>query len=458
MKKFNVSLVFILTTVLSFGQDHPKFPNIDQVFQKMVNTPGVYQRLKETYLIENPKSSKIEKRMLIGSGEIDSDFSTYKSDEAYRINWNWPDDRARTIFTITTPESSEGVKYVLPLVVEYTRLQNGVLTNEWHFNFWRFENPYSVSGGKEDGVFLSLLEKEMADFKGNIIEGNREMPEIIQNFTRIGEIEKSNVPDEREVYGQKDIVTRTYDIHGDIISYSDWDESVVKMNTNNVVGTMIVKFSREKDASGKPGDWKLEEFLGGFGSHISGGEETDDKTLYKTVGIEGFQYIKENGKQERKIPFYSEQYVNEFEAGFKNALKDLFLNKEGAKENIKKYLAPGDETVFQAFDLLMSDARDKQMKLYKNDENDSGIKVSLSVEKSEEADKQEGTLYLVFDRISWFTDKSLKNVYKDAGMSKDVLNKGGALQVRENYRLKFIIVDGELRVSTIPVREKPLVF
>lgn len=457
MKKLISTSVLSLFFVLNlFAQSVPPFPSVDAAFNKVISNDRVYEKLKSDYQIENPRSVKIEKKMTIGGGDvIVSDFSSYQSDAARDINYRWPDDRCYTVFTITTPASKEGVKYTLPLVVEYSRLKHGVLTNDWEFYWWYIGNPYKVEGGKIDQELHALLIAGMEKYEGNLLTYRREMPDAIAPFTTIEKIEKDpEAQDFREMnYSDFDRITRTYIIYGNTIKFGDYDESVVSANYEGSSASINAVFERTK-AGGKTGSWYLSEIqAAGWGTRH--GKEVSDANLYQTLGSIGFKKVYKQAPTGKTAPYFSETYENQFNSEFRQALIDLYEQKDGARENLQRYLIPDSDAIVKSFESYFQDMRSKFV--YFDDRDDEGVKVSMSVDAEPESCK----LYLYFKekRDSWSTNADLKKAYKAAGMSKEAFNRFSAsLFEHTSYTFKVELIDGQLKVAEAIVRSEEIPF
>lgn len=447
-------LSVLAVSLQTFGQGHPPFPSVDEVYKNILNNPAVYKSLKEDYKVANPKECKIEKKMIIGSGEIDSDFSTYKSDNANAINWKWPDDRAYTVFRVTTPENTEGVKFVLPLVVEYTRLQNGTLTNSFHYLWWKFDSPYSVVGGKQDALFMELLMANLFKAKPAMHESGRKgFPMDLDHMTLITSIEKADIMDERNVYSNAESVTRTYAVNGDFVLYSGWDDAEIKSHIIGGKCLVQAEFRRDKE-NGKTGDWYFSSFYGGFGAGLRGENESGDKKLYRTAGTHGVEAVYQKEKVEVPLPYYAEINEQQFAEKFTEVLYNLYEKKEGSVEELKQFIAPGDEEILQGFLTYFGELNDKKVSLRESADK----KINVVADFPEKIEDGLVVFYLALARKPISQDKNLKSVYKDAGMSKEQLAKGGLFSANEEVKLKVILIDGVVKIATVPVRSKPIPF
>lgn len=445
-----IALAFIFLQGLLIAQ--PNLPSTASVFNQVKANPSVYETLKTTYKIVNPKACTFELKMTIGGGDIiTSDWVAYKSQEGERLNYFWPEDRAYTVFTVTTPESSEGISYSLPLVVEYSRIKNSVLQNEWSFYWWYFDTPYSTKGGKEDPLFYDLLITTLSEIKGSLNEKDaREAPSAIEHFTSIQKIEKSNIPDLRQNYSYSDNVTRTYAIYGETVKFADSDASIVESNSKNCMSLIEVQFTRSKE-NGKDGEWELYGFNGGFGVGIKESTPTDDKTLYKTVGLHGFKTIFQKEKQEKAIPYFSDLYQDKYNEDLTKVLMDFYAKKEGAAEKLKSYIIPGGDDIFLSFQNYFQELDRTLVKVVPNTINSpehEGLLADLYVNENK-IDQGYITLYTRVERKSHSSEKGLSKLYKDAGMSKQVFNSNeGYYYNSENLEFKIILIDDQIKIAS----------
>lgn len=440
-----------MTQTISFSQT-PALPSVKSVFETIKANPKVYESIKTNYKVNNPKSCNIEMKMTIGGGDvITSNWSTYKTDYGYKLNYYWPEDRAYTVFTVTTPKNSEGVTYSLPLVVEYSRIKNDVLQSDWHYHWWYFDNPYSVKGGKEEALFKELLLKKLSTLEGNIIIHKRnDIRKPFENFTAIKNIKKTDKAETRQIYSNVEYVYYTYLIEGETIEYEDYDQSIVTGNYPNSKGYFEVKFKREKE-NGKTKDWEFGEFVGGFQNYVEKGESSGDKKLYETIASSSFNKVYQKEKTIRKTPYYSKKYKDEFEFQVTKNLIDLFNNKAGAEEQLKKYIVPGDDKILSSIKSIFNEMKKTFVNLTPetlNSPNHEGIYVALYVNESN-IEKTEVRITIKGLRESWTKDKSLKKIYKNAGMSKDALNKYAAkYTLRHRSILKTVFIDGEFKIAS----------
>lgn len=446
--KFKISILFILLHGMIFAQTG--LPSVTSVFSDTKANPKVYESLRTKYKITNPKACKIEMKMTIGSGEIVSDWSTYKSQEGERLNYYWPDDRAYTVFTVTTPENTDGVTYSLPLVVEYSRIKNSTLQNNWTYYWWYFDTPYSSKGGKQDPLFQDLLIQYLSGIKGAIYPNDRDgIPSAIEDFTSISKIEKSNEQDLRQNYSNVEHVTRVYSVYGETTKFSDWDNAIAESNSVDCISNLKVEFSRQKE-NGTEGEWYIENILGGFETGIQSSTVTEDKQLYKTVGSHGFNEIYEKEKQIRALPYFSEVYQNKFSNELTSVLIDIYEKKENGLENLKKFIIPGGDDIFESFKSFFNelDMKFVTLKPSTNSPKHNGLLANLHVEANEVPDGYV-TIYTSLDRKSGSSEKGLSKKYKEGGMSKDIINtREGQYYSNENLTFKIAIIDGEIKIAS----------
>lgn len=456
-----VIATFILSSLPGFSQT-PKLPSIESVFEKVKANPKVYESLKKNYKINTAKDCKFEMIMTIGGGDvITSDWSSYKTDYGYKLNYYWPDDRAYTVFTITTPKNTEGVIYTLPLVVEYSRIKNDVLQNNWDYYWWYFDNPYSVKGGKEQALFKELLLKKLSTMKGDIVIHKRnDIRKPFEYFTSIKSITKTDKTETRQLYSNVEYVYYTYEIIGETTEYEDNDQSIVKANYPNSKGYFEVTFKREKE-NGKTKDWVFSEFIGGFQNYVEKGEPSSDKQLYETIGTSSFNTIYQKEKTPRKLPYYSKTYNQQFSEGLTQSLVNLYHNKPDAEVELKKYIVPGDDKIIPSIKAIFNEMKKTFVELAPetlNNPNHDGIYVDLYVNESS-IEKSEVRLVIKGFRKPWTSDKNLKKIYKSSAMSKATLDKWGAkYNLNNKSSLSTVFINGEFKITSSPELKENIPF
>lgn len=449
-------IILLGINITLFAQDIPPFPSIDEAYNKVINKESVYAKLKRDYKIENPRDCKIEKKMIIGGGDIiPSEFGSYQSDELRQINYRLPDDRCYTVFLVTTPESSEGVTYKLPLVVEYYRMKNAIMYNKWDFYYWYFDNAYEVKGGKDDPVLYKVLIEKLEQLNFDIntslrSRGDHPMPDALVYFTTIDKIEKApNSQDIRKMdYWEYDEFYRDYIVYGNTIEFEDYEEGKVKQNYSDSKAILSVKFQRDKDKNGKTGEWYWYAFYQTARS-VEHGKPVEDQNLYHTAGSIGFKEVF-NKPAKTKLPPYNSEVYDEY---IENEIKQLFISmyngEEGAKDNLFKHIAPENgEQIISSFEDYFKDLKDKFVKI-KTDENGQPM-VNVSVSDVHRPESYNGSVYITVkeQRIGIDKDKSLKKVYKNAGMSKAAMAKfSGGFNNSGSYKMKCILLDGQIKIA-----------
>ncbi len=447
---------FILLSLIVHSQSHPPYPKVEKTFTKMKNMEGVYRVLKESYKIVNPKESKFEMLMDEGGANVPSYFISYKSKEAQRLNWLWPDDRIVTQFVVTTPKSSEGVEYVLPLIVEYTRLQYGALTTTYKFHRWYFANPISVKGGKEDALFMELLMQKLNSYEGNIFENKRKMPENLYDLISVKEIRKAKDQARRQVYSNVDNIIQKYVISGDRIEYDGWGEGKIKGHFVGSNTILEVTFTRDKDEKGNTGDWYISLCRNGRSNEYKVGVDNGDRKFYKTIGNSGFKAIYESQNiTEIPIPYFVEQNNPILIASIRDAINNFFTTN-GDVSTLKDIIAPGDTAVTNALVRMNDEFNKKFITLDKHSSSD-GIEcfVPVNGRVNEEVDKCLFTLSFRLDRQGYNKNKALKKIYKEGGMSKTELASFGYYYKSFQADLGFILIDGVLKVNSINLNSYP---
>lgn len=459
MKLLAAFIIALFTLSITYGQQ-PSLPGISKVFADIKANKYVYDKLKKDYKIANPQACKFEMKMIIGGGDIiTSDWSTYKSDEGKKLNYYWPDDRAYTVFIVTTPESTEGVTYKLPLVVEYSRIVNSTLQNSWSYYWWYFDTPYSATGGKEDTQFQQLLIQQLSKITGKADPNTEEAPMSLEWVTSIETIEKSDKADLREMsYSNADYVTRVFKVSCSSIEYNDYEQASTKTFYPHSAAYVKARFARDKE-NGKVGNWYFESFYGGFDTYLERGEPNEDKTLYATIGDVGFKAIYQRPPVQKKIPFSSDLYEEMFNANVSKALYDFAMGVAGSEAELQKYLDPNQPELMEGFRQYFQEFKDKCVYIgYSEANKTDAVKADLSASSSS---PEQSKVYLTIraERPSVNAEKSLKATYKAAGMSKAAMARfNGRHLGNENLVLKMVLIDGELFIAEAPVHPEPIPF
>lgn len=441
---------------LSVNGQAPALPSIESVFkQYQAGNTFVSKSLREKYLIANPAACKFEMQQNASvDSPVKSEWNVFKSNQGYRLNWYWPEDRATVTFKVTTPPNKEGVKYVLPLVVEYSRIKSSVLQNSWSYYSWHFGNPWRVEGGKEDALFHELLVASLFQMEGHPAAYSREMDiQLVEPFTSISKIEKSERPERRESYSDKESVIRQYVLTGETIEYDipAEEEAIAKENYTNSKGYIEVVFERSVNKTQR-GDWTFVGFEGGPGNKIEHGTPTGDKNLYKTAGAVGFREVYQKEKQPAEIPYFSDVYEEIYTKNAKEAFADFFLDKPGAEEKIKAFIVPGGDEIIKAF----KDQADKLKNTFvelKPGNDHPGVDIAISgISFGKVAERGKMYFNLQGKRKGYGEDKSLKKKYQEAGMSKEALSKLEAqFDYQETIYLKLVEFEGKILISEAPV-------
>lgn len=446
-------MTFSMNLSLVIGQTD--LPTVESVFRQYQNTnPNVSKSLKERYLVVNPSECKFFLQQNASSEFVEkSEWRVYKSNQGFRLNWRWPEDRASVKFKVTTPPNAEGVSFVMPLVVEYTRIKNDVLQNSWSYYSWHFENPWQVKGGKEDILFQELLVSYLMKLEGHLDPYSRENEiNLMSCFTKIENIKKSERPTQRKSYMDKEVVVQQYVLDGETIVFDDPqdEEVIVKNNYNGSKGYIEVSFERSINKAQR-GDWVFAGFESGPGNKIEHGEPTENKTLYKTAGSFGFKSVYMQEKHETQIPYFTETYIKKYEKEISQVLTNLFHGKQGAEDELKEYIIPGGDDILKAFKDRAGELKNKFVEL-KPGNDDFGIYVSLrGISYGNVDERGKMTLDITGVRKSYGKDKALKKQYQDAGMSKEALAYfEGSFDYHEVVNLSLVEFEGEILINNAP--------
>lgn len=431
-----------------------RLPSIDEVFNNAKANPKVYERLKSTYKIEAPKEAKFEKIARIGSGQWDpSKFNPYRSSQGKSLNFFWPEDRAYIVFKVTTPESAEGVTYELPLVVEYTRIQNQKLTNSWHFHRWYFDNPYSARGGKLDALFLSLIEQDLGEiefsFKPTIMT---DFPPCLEYMVNVTDISYQEDSEKRQFASNRQEIQRIYEFTGTKIYFDDYDETKVSHLYEDQLIDVKVTFVREV-VDGKEKDWEVNSYYCIGFTEEGNRVETDD--IYLIMKRIGFTSMYKNEPQKTVIPYYSEAYSDNWEEGIKEALIKLYNKDQSGEDEIRKYTA-GD-SIASGIINYMHTFKDRMVEV---DTKWIQVELKNNSDMTEEEPESVAKIDISYSRETTSRDKSLVKKYKSAGMSKDVLKSTGGFinSTSDKNFLRVALIDGEIKIIEIPKLEEEIPF
>jgi hypothetical protein len=439
-----------------------ELPSIDQVFKNTLANDYVYKALEEDYGIANPKECKFEKRMTIGGGDvIDSDWSTYRSGpalkEANRLFQKWPDDRAYTVFTVTTPKNKDGVSYVLPLTVEYSRYKDGAIVNDWEYYWWKFETPYKTIGKLNSEEFFKLTMDTLKNLNYSYNPGNYpECPKALLGFYKINSIYESSEEDEIEKYSNREYVTRKYYVTGDYIYMPGSDYDSVYAHYTNRTAILPAQFSRELD-NGKPiADWVLSKFVAGWGLVAKEGIETKDYAIRPTIERFGWDYVYQKENAPIGKAYFSNLYKKIWETKINQSLTDFYNGNTNAINTFKMMVK--DEETAKAFENIINEV--KQKLCYLDKVKDDYVFKSDYVEDNYSKPEEGGIVRIYFEirRKSCLSDPSLKAPYKESGMQKAIWKAGAKYYSSEKHELKVSVINNELKIHGVPKLKKEIPF
>jgi hypothetical protein len=455
-------LITLLLASSIFGQDLPPLPSVEKVFEDIKANKFVYERLKNDYHIADPKSCTF--KMSIpdrGGDEVKSYWSTYQSDNAQEINWKWPDDRASVYFTVITPKSTEGISYVLPLQVEYSRIKNDIITNSWEYYWWMFKAPLKTVGKPKQKELNDSIIEAFKKFEFSFIPSSDfGYPEDLETFIHISDIADSEVADVTSSDSYREWMTRFYILKGDYIKTEEGSKNYlgyekIGAHYTNAEYRLAAKFERNKKIDNqKATDWKFVGFINYDSRFVSKGTLITDSNMYVTMHRFGFEKIYQKPKTVIERDYFTDASILEFENNVNQALTDVFMGKANCEENLLKLCT--DASVRDGWVAHINEIKRKAVKLEKVDIYTQDV-IDYARGRDEHADI---SIRIYFSRESWKKDKSLKSVYKEAGMSKDVLAQGGWLQKTSlgGNMDKVIAVDNQLRLASFPEKENNIKF
>lgn len=462
MKKVIILLIVLVSYIGTlFSQSVPPLPSIEKVFNDVKANQYVYKALKEDYHIADPKKCTFKMGILRSDGSfVDAYWSTYQSDYALSVNFRWPDDRARVYFTVITPKSTEGVTYELPLLVEYSRIQNDIITNEWNYHWWMFQSPTKTTGKVKQKELLDTLIGRMSAMKYSFIpEKNYDYPEQLEQWVSIASIVEAPQPDEIESDSYTEWMTRNYIVKGDYIkTESDFNNMLgydeVSAHYTDAAFQLVVVFERDKNIGDqKASDWRFHEFKNYNCHFLNEGTLIQDTNFYATFQRVGFDMIYQKEKTKMERDYFTVASIEQFEKEVNQALSDVFLGKPDAENNLLKYCS--DELIRDGWVEAIKEMKRKMVKFEEIDLYTQKVQ-RYAAGKNEYA---EISIRLYYSRESWQKDKSLKKLYKNAGMSSAVLSNGGWLQKSSIGNMyKLIAIDNQLKISSCPPIENDIKF
>ncbi len=452
-----LSLILLLFYSSSFSQSNPPLPSVDKVFDDIKKNEFVYKSLKNDYHIADPKACKFIKGLQSYDGtQSEAYWGTYKSQHA---DYRWPDDRAAVYFTVITPKSTEGVSYVIPLLVEYSRVKNDIITNEWTYYWWMFKAPISTSGKPKQNELRDTLINALSKIEHHFIpEEGYGYPSKMDRFIRIESIVDAPTQDVTKSDSYREWMTRYYIIKGDhIVTEEDSDNMLgydgVKEHYKNAEFQIAVTFERDKKIDNqKATDWKFHEYVIYESKFLNKGDLVEDTNFYATLHRYGFEkiYQKEPSKVERD--YFTTASIDEFEKDVQKAIEDIFLDKPNAEDNFLQFCK--DEIVRDNWVIAINEMKRKmvkfeEVKLYTQDiynyarGRDEHADISISIYYSRVLAKKQ----------------IVKSVYKSSGMSKDIYAKGGWLQKSSiGGMYELIEIGNKLKIATFPPKENSIKF
>ena len=117
--------VLLISFFQLIGQSYSELPSVKSQFEKVKANPKVYETLKLNYGITNPKACKFEMTSEGRDGKVKSDWWIRQSNYAKKMERKtlvkYPQDKATVTFTVTTPKNADGIAYVLPLEIKYSK-------------------------------------------------------------------------------------------------------------------------------------------------------------------------------------------------------------------------------------------------------------------------------------------------------------------------------------------------
>jgi len=446
-----IGLLLIFFLIIGTCLAQPAFPSVSSVYTYLKTNKNVYSKLKDDYKIPNPEASTWEQTYIIGGGDVvPSEFRTFKSQEwRDMVDDYLPDDRAYVVFTLTTPKSTEGVIYKLPVIVEYSRIKEYVIQDSWEFLWWYIDEAYEMSGGNDDQVFFDLFMQDLKSIEPNINphKSVTTLPDYAHDFISIQSIEKDSKPAVRDYSsGNVDLINVYYKVTGTTITYDDFDQTAPLSIHPNSVAILCASYSRDK-ANGQTGAWSLTGYFGGFGG-IDITETQETKTLYATLLNKGFDAIYKKEAQTKEVPYYTDRYEEEFEQNCSAAI--IEYAKTGNSEALMKFINPTQPEILNDFKSYFDELKQKCV-ILNPEAGNQAIRISLS--GNDEPEEAKVNFAIDCERPAYGTDKALKTQYKNAGISKEVmLNNQAQFYASENIELTVKLINNQYKLTSGPKR------
>ncbi|MEZ4923852.1 MAG: hypothetical protein R2780_11820 [Crocinitomicaceae bacterium] len=450
-------LLLVLLNVFNVNaQNLPPLPTVDEAFNQVKN---VYLKDKNSSLAVDFGISDLSQVKILKSWEsegqtIDASFSAYSSDFMYDLfpfKNPKPKDRCHIYFLLETPKESNGTYYQIPIEVVYTRLKNDALTNSWEF-FWNKLGYPTELGGNEFTAEkkINLLVNSFRSMKidklsqqGTINNGVTTDISALMNLYTIKKIEIGY--DFRKSVNEYEV---NFDIEGEgyynLLSAKSENEIQIGLRRISVATKMT------KQASG----WEITYMM--IRGEYSGNDQLKvEENFWGHFHEVGFDAIFQT-KAAYNPPYYAEFNLRNFEKDIKNAVVSLYSdslsnanvldqffdeNEANSKEE-KKYLVD-----------LFNNLKSKFVEIYPYSEGLlKAIVFSHKITESFEENKFGiVSLDIRLYRKSLYNDsaKQLKKMYKDGGMSEEILKQGGELDIQLKLEFSCHVVNNYLYLTKV---------
>lgn len=432
MFKIIVSLIFVLSTLInSQAQKNLEgLPSVSSTFEKYKKNAEVLERLKVDYGITKPADCKFEMMDFYNSTEgKPSYWYDFTSDWRKQELNGWPDDGANLVFTITTPKNSEGVSYVLPFFVGYTRFNNNVITDSWHFDKWTIGKPISVIGKPHKADFYALLLENLhaIPFKINTGRTDDKYPDHLRDFCEIKSITESTVMDVQKPLSTGNLLIRYYIVSGTVQKVDESNAEVTHHENYSI--QLAAKFYKDKASGSK---WEFSGWSNSKCTNLDKGNETKSSTYNKQLSWYGFDEVYKKKGAAIPKPYWWGGSEKQRSSDLTRALILLEEDKEDSARLMLKNHIESTEIV----DGWIAFAKNYKSKLCILNKN--SIRVNPYSEN-------QIMVIVKLERKSCLSDNGLKSKYKSAGMSKEQLKKGGYYTRSCSIKLETVVAEDGLK-------------
>ncbi|MCB9198846.1 MAG: hypothetical protein H6600_10330 [Flavobacteriales bacterium] len=449
-------ILFLLWSLAIFNaQTTPTFPSIESANQYVKENYLKNDRTQFAleYHIQDLSKVKVLKQWQSDGQTVTASFLAYSSVEIHSLfpyKNPKPSDRCHVMLLLETPKEADGAYYQVPVDVIYSRLKNGVLTNNWEFFACRLIGYPTQIGGKEftkESKIQCLVDAmnrtQIVNQEAILILNNSSSIDLqeLRNFYTIDSVEISY--ENRKSVSEYEI---NFLVHGE--GYYNFIDEKFEENITICKRTLEINTKLSKDGSG----WTVTSLYFAQG-HSDSPILREDKTFWGNINQVGFQGIFQT-KTPFNSPFYAAFNIEKFETDLKTVFVKIFEDPEKNAFMLDQFFdenAPSSVEERAYLINLIKDLKSKRLELYTvNGEPKINFYENIEVEFSQD---KFGVVKLRLRcfRNSHYNDssKQLKKEYKEAGMSEQVLKEGGAFDQELFLDFKCHVVDNYLYLTKV---------